>query len=137
MYLIVSDPTISRDIGNCLVYIQHEYLNIVLCHMNFRFHCFQCFDLFHISKKYRHFMFKLIGILEEFCGYLLLPIRKVNICHIRDIIRMLQEFMSEKKSTECTFLLKFFKNSLNSCLKSSRLCLLLSSRFKKIGFHSY
>ena len=131
MYLNVSDATISRDIGYCLVYIQHEYLKIVLCHMNFRFHCFQCFDLFHISKKYRHIMFKLIQILEEFCDYLLLPIRKVNICHNRNIIRMLQKFMSEKKSTDCRFLLKFFKNTLNSCRKSSRLCLLLSSRFKK------
>ena len=91
--------------------------------MNFRFHCFQCFDLFHISKK-----LKLIEV-EEFCGYLLLPIRKDNICHIRDIIRMLQEFMSEKNSTDCTFLLKFLKNSLNSFRKSSRLCLLLSSLF--------
>ena len=55
-------------------------------------------DLFHILKKYRYIMFKLIEILEELWGYLLLLIRKVNTCHIRDIIRMLQEFMSEKKS---------------------------------------
>ena len=86
-----------------IVYIKHECLKIVLCHMNFRFHCFPCFDLFHISKKYRHIMFKLIEILEEFCDYLLLLIRKVYICHIRDIIRMLQEFMSEKKSLTAHF----------------------------------